>query len=133
MNFRRLGALICMWLVTYPSVAAAAAPAADVKARAEALYGLLLEKNARHFRIRDDLRPFFASEEDLSAFLVRLAKDLDDASIQGAKLEERAVVVKDADLAYGFAETRSHIAGDWVLWFNRSIERVDQWKLVEGT
>lgn len=121
-----------VWLIALPTVGSAVTPADAVRDRAEQLYGLLLEKNARHFRIREDLRPFFVSEEELSAFLVRLAKDLDGSSIQSSRLEAREVKVKDADLAYGFAETEAHIEGDWVLWFNRSINRIDKWKLVEG-
>lgn len=132
MNIRRLGAIAVVSLLAFSPHAVASAPSDAVRARAETLYGLLLEKNARHFRIRDDLRPFFATDEDLSAFLVRLAKDLDEAGIQGARLEERRVAVKDADLAYGFAETDTHLEGDWILWFNRSINRLDRWKLVDG-
>lgn len=103
-----------------------------VEQRARELYAVLLEKNARHFRVRDDLKPFFANDEEMSAFLVRLARDLDDRGIRSARVEERSVELVEADAAYGFAETRTVIAGDWVLWFNRSVSRSDKWKFVDG-
>lgn len=103
-----------------------------VEVRANELYAVLLEKNARHFRVRDDLKPFFANDEEMSAFLVRLARDLDDRGIRNARLEERSVEVVEADPAYGFAETRTVIAGDWILWLNRAVTRLDKWKLVDG-
>jgi hypothetical protein len=103
-----------------------------VETRATELYSVLLDKNARHFRVRDDLAPFFSSEEELNAFLVRLAKALDDKGIFTNRLESAKVEVLDADPSYGFAETRAHLEGDWILWFNRSIERTDRWKLIDG-
>lgn len=131
---RRLSSLILLAFLAFPGAPlhAATSPKAAVAERAERLYGLLLEKNARHFRIRDDLKPFFANDEELSAFLVRLARDLDDKGIRSSKLEERHVEVVETDTEYGVAETRTEIEGDWILWFNRSLTRVDKWKLVDG-
>lgn len=106
------------------------AAAEAVKARAKELYGVLLNKNARHYRLREDLAPFFANEEEMNAFLVRLAKDLDDKGIVTNKLESVDVEVLEAE-SHGFAETLSEVEGEWILCFSRTLERRDQWKLVD--
>ncbi len=129
---KHIGFLLLAALLALPAMSVAADPAGEVKARADAMYEVMLNKNARHYRLRADLAPFFLNEEELSVFLVRLAKDLDSKGIYSNRLEERSVKVLEADPSYGFAETKTELEGDWLLWFNRSLERTDRWKLING-
>lgn len=129
---KQFGFLLLAALLALPALTSAAGPADDVKKRAEAMYEVMLNKNARHYRLREDLAPFFLNEDELSVFLVRLAKDLDSKGIYSNRLEEREVEVLEADPSYGFAETKTELEGDWLLWFNRSLERTDRWKLING-
>lgn len=129
---KQFGFLLLATLLALPAITLAAGPADDVKARAEAMYEVMLNKNARHYRLREDLAPYFLNEEELSVFLVRLAKDLDSKGIYSNRLEERVVKVLEVDSSYGFAETKTELEGDWLLWFNRSLERTDRWKLING-
>ena len=129
---KQFGFLLLAALLALPSLTSAASPADDVKKRADAMYEVMLNKNARHYRLREDLAPFFLNEDELSVFLVRLAKDLDSKGIYSNRLEEREVKVLEADPSYGFAETKTELEGDWLLWFNRTLERTDRWKLING-
>jgi hypothetical protein len=129
---KQIGFLLFALLLALPSAAFAETPAEAVQARAEAMYGVMLNKNARHYRLREELAPYFLNEEELSVFLVRLAKDLDSKGIYTNRLESRSVKVLEADPSYGFAETKTELEGNWLLWFNRSLERTDRWKLING-
>ncbi len=127
---RIIGLMLAVWLVV-PAAFAGADEAEDVRNRADELYSRLIGKNVRHYRVRDDLQPFFSDPEALSNWLIRLARDFESASIRDYQPEEHEVEVVDVDATYGVAEVKVRLKGDWFLWFNRSFERTDQWKLID--
>jgi hypothetical protein len=107
-------------------------PVEQVGARARAMYALLEDKNVRHFRVRDDLAPFFVNRQELSTYLILLARDFKNAGVANNNLREAKVTVREVAPDYGYAEVETRLKADWFLFFTRSFERADRWKLVEG-
>ncbi len=127
---QRLSLLLCLLFFAAP-LSVQAAPEDDVLERADAMYAALREKNVRHIEIRRIIRPYFLSDEEMSSFLIRLTRLISNKGITNNKIEEHSIEILDADTAYGFAETRASLEGDWLLWFNRGFEKIDRWKLVD--
>ena len=100
--------------------------------RAEALYGQLLDKNIRHHRVREDIEPYFETHDARSNFLIRLAREVNDAGFADSRPRDVTIRLLEADPFYGTAETEARIEGSWFLWFTRSFTRVDTWTLVNG-
>ncbi len=105
---------------------------AELAARTQSLYEVLLRKNVRHYRVREDLAPFFRNQEDLSNFIIRLARELKDEGVGGNPIEAFEVGNIEVVEATGYGETETKLTVDWLLFFNRSLERHDRWQLVDG-